>query len=336
VESEGHERNDLGRLQTSDNFDTSVNLRYRETTPSDLFYSYSASLTTTHNWNTGWVKQQTGGSLDLNATFRSYWSVSLGADVFDRVLNDRLTRGGPLMQSPRRWSLNGSLSSNSRVPTQGDLRLGYGADEDGGWNWSVSTEFSAQPRSSLSLSLEPEYQRSRDVRQYVTQRAGGGAATFGRRYIFATIDRTTLSAEIRASVLMTPDLSLELFAQPFVSSGRYTAFGELSAARARSLRAYGSDGTTLTRAADGAWLVTDGAAAFSLGNPDFHVGSFRSNLVLRWEWRPGSTLFVVWQQDRSADLPLARAASVGGAWDALTTAGDNFLAVKLTYWLPVR
>jgi hypothetical protein len=335
VETEGHERNDIGRLTTADNFDTSVNLRYREQEPGRTFYSWNVSLSVQNNWNTGWVKQRTGAGIDLSATFRNYWNVSFDVNISDRVLNDRLTRGGPLMGQPREWSVRANLGSNSRLTTTADLDAEYHADEAGGWGYEVGLEISARPSESLSLSFEPEWSRARDTRQFVDSRDGGRAATFGRRYIFGTIDHTTLAADIRASYVVSPDLTLELYAQPFVSRGRYTALGELPGARSHALRYYGTDGTTAARETDGSWSISDGADQFTLENPDFHVGSLRSNLVLRWEWRRGSTLYLVWQQDRGLDLPLASRAAPGGWWDALTAPGDNFIAAKISYWFPV-
>jgi hypothetical protein len=69
---------------------------------------------------------------------------------------------------------------------------------------------------------------------------------------------------------------------------------------------------------------------------DFNVRSFRSNTVLRWEWRPGSTLFVVWQQDRSGERDTISHVGIPSLLETLDTPGDNFLAIKLTYWLPLH
>ena len=117
--------------------------------------------------------------------------------------------------------------------------------------------------------------------------------------MFGRVDRSTYSTQLRANYTFKPDMTLDLYAEPFAASGRYDNIGELSAARSRLLRLYGTGGTTLTPLADGSLRVTDGDAAFVLPNRDFNVLSFRSNLVLRWEWRPGSTLYLVWQQDRA-------------------------------------
>ncbi|MBI4502717.1 MAG: carbohydrate binding family 9 domain-containing protein [Gemmatimonadetes bacterium] len=335
VETPGHERNDLGRLQTADNFDTNVNLRYRENRPGPTFYNYSISGTVRNNWNTGWVKQVTGGSLDLSATLRNYVSFSLDLDLNARALSDRVTRGGPLMGTPANWRLDGRVGSNSRLTTVGELEGQYGRDELGGWNYEVSMEFSARPLGSVSFSVDPGYARSLEPRQYLTSRSAGRPETYGRRYIFGAVERSTLSADIRASYVMSPDLTLELYAQPFVSTGRYSRFGELGAARSRDLRLYGEGGSSIVRNADGSRTVTDGLDTFTLANPDFTVRSFRSNLVLRWEWRRGSTLYLVWQQNRGSSLALGDPVTPRDWWDAFTATGDNFLAVKLSYWLPV-
>ena len=139
--------------------------------------------------------------------------------------------------------------------------------------------------------------------------------------------------QVRLNYAFTPRLSLETYAEPFASSGFFHSFGELVAPRSRSLRTYGSAGTTITQDADGVRTVVADGQTFLLEPEDFNVRSFRTNVVLRWEWRLGSTLFVVWQQDRNADRPL-RAVHPTDLWDALRASGDQFVALKATYWLP--
>src|SRR5262249_7976212 len=136
---------------------------------------------------------------------------------------------------------------------------------------------------------------------------------------------------------ITPDLTLETYAEPFASSGRFYDFGELKAARSQELRIYGTQGTTVSAPDSlGRRRVTDGGATFTLPNADFNVRSFRSNVVLRWEWPPGSTLFAVWQQNRGSRDPLGRTINASDVFDGLSAPGDNFFALKMSYWLPVR
>ena len=161
----------------------------------------------------------------------------------------------------------------------------------------------------------------RDRRQRHLQRAdrppvpdatlsGGRAETYGRRYIFGLPDRTTLSTQFRVSYTFKPDVTLDVYAEPFAASGAYRGFGELSVSRGRDLRMYGTDGTTLDRLTDGSYRITDGASTFTLSNSDFNRRSFRSNIVLRWEWRPGSSSTA--SGSRTARAPL-RAANMSAS-----------------------
>jgi hypothetical protein len=170
------------------------------------------------------------------------------------------------------------------------------------------------------------------ARQYITALSGGRPETYGRRYIFGLVDRTTLSTQFRVNYTFKPDVTLDVYAEPFAASGQYRGFGELQAARSRHLRMYGTDGTTITRLADGSYSITDGAATFTLSNRDFNVRSYRSNVVLRWEWRPGSTLFVVWQQDRSSTVAEGQHVGINDLFGSLSSPGDNVFAIKTTVW----
>lgn len=173
-------------------------------------------------------------------------------------------------------------------------------------------------------------------RQYITTLDGGRASTFGSRYVFGMIQRSTISARMRFDYAVTPDLTFEGYVEPFAASGRYFGHGELESARSRDLRTYGTQGTSIVRAEDGSYQITDGAETFTISNRDFNVLSFRSNLVMRWEWLPGSTLFVVWQQDRSTEADVGDLVGVGSLRDALRARGEHFFALKLTYWMSVN
>ncbi len=219
----------------------------------------------------------------------------------------------------------------------------YGKDEFGSPTNRLSGSYSIRPSPQWQFSIVPNYLRSVNPRQFVTSRTGGSAATYGRRYVFSFLDASQLIAETRLSYTFTPDLTLEFYGQPFAASGRYYDFGELDAARSRNLRHYGKDGTTIQQQADGSYRVVDakvqtsGApSAFSIANPDFNVRSFRSNTVLRWEYRPGSTLFVVWQQDRSKRETQGRLVGIDDVLGAFSQPGNNFIAIKANFWIPMR
>ena len=161
--------------------------------------------------------------------------------------------------------------------------------------------------------------------------------TFNRRYVFSYVERSELAARLRVNYAVTPELTVETYAEPFASSGRFFDFGELLAARSRDLLQYGTGGTAISAPDSlGRRTVQAGASSFSINNNDFNVRSFRSNVVVRWEWRPGSTVFLVWQQDRGSRVSSGERIQAGDVFDGLKAAGNNYFALKLNYWLPVR
>jgi hypothetical protein len=133
----------------------------------------------------------------------------------------------------------------------------------------------------------------------------------------------------------TPDLSLECYAEPFAASGEYRSFGELRAPASRELNEYGVDGREIEESGNGQYQVSDGSETFEFSAEDFGVRSFRSNVVLRWEFRPGSTFYVVWQQDRFGFKEPGRRVRVRSLGDGLSADGANFFAIKVSYWIPV-
>ena len=339
AESPDFEINDAGRLGTTDDIDAFGFLRYRETAPGRLFREYNVSLYNFAGWNFGGIRQYTGIDLESNLTFHNFWQTHLSVELQTSALSDRLTRGGPLMKRTTDVGINGGLFSSFSSNTQWRTFVNFLWDDIGGWFYALSGQVLFRPSSRWQFSVEPEYFRLHDTRQYVSQQAGGSAATYGTRYIFGTIDQSTISAQFRLNYTVTPDLTIELYAEPFASSGQYSDIGELARARTNDLRLYGTDGSTITELEDSEgnpyFQVTDGADTFALA-PNFNVLSFRSNLVVRWEWRPGSTVFLVWQQNRSDAGDPRRRAGLGSFFDSFGAEGENFLALKISYWLPVR
>jgi len=245
------------------------------------------------------------------------------------------------MGVPLGWGARWSLKNRAGSQTQWSGQANYQSNDIGDYTWRVGASLSARPTPSLEVSVRPDYRNERGTRgtfsgpinrQYLTTVPGGRPETFGNRYVFGFPDRTTLSTQFRASYTFKPDLTLDVYAEPFAASGRYLAFGETRVPGARDLRVYGLDGTSIVRLEDGSYQVTDGADTFGLANRDFNVRSFRSNVVLRWEWRPGSTLFVVWQQNRESRESQGAHVGFGDLFESLTANGDNIFAVKTTVW----
>ena len=193
-----------------------------------------------------------------------------------------------------------------------------------------------RPGPRWSFSVSPYYDRVTEPQQYITTLAGGRPVTFDSRYVFAFIDRSTMSMEYRLGLTLKPDVNLDVYAEPFGASGHYYEYGELLAPASRERLQYGTNGTILTVNPDGSQIVSAGGSTFTLRNRDFNTLSFRSNVVLRWEWRTGSTLYVVWQQDRASTETLGARVGVGDAFRSLTAPGSNIFLLKTSFWIPVK
>ena len=215
----------------------------------------------------------------------------------------------------------------------------------------MTADFSMNLRAGekLDVSLGFSFEQSRGTAQYVTTATDPTATrTFGRRYVFADMDQSTLSIDARVNITLTPRATIEIFAQPFLSSGDYENLKELAAPGTFDFNRYGTEAGTIA-ALDGGrcfQIDPDGvgpAGQFRVDNRNFNVRSLRSNVVFRWEWRPGSTLFLVWQQTRSGWLdasdPESAHSRVGNfqlgrdTGELFGLRPDNIFLIKANYWL---
>ena len=332
------EINDVGQMRSGDDIDFNADVQLRDTKPNKYVRLYNFGTATQSGWNFGGIRQYLRFSENASATLHNFMRVAAGATLAVGSTSDDLTRGGPLMRTPNSYLFTASLNSRGNVPTTWSIRGTHQHDDFGGWNWSAATTLTVRPASRWQASVDPTYSRVVDPRQYVGTRAGGSVATYGSRYIFSFIERSTLSARFRLNYAFTPNFTAEGYAEPFTASGRYYDFGELSAARSRVQRVYGAEGTgtSIVRNANGTRTVTDGASTFALSALDFNRLSFRSNLVLRWEWLPGSTAFLIWQQSRAGQDATGRLIRLHDLGNVVQAPGDNFLVAKISYLLGVR
>jgi uncharacterized protein DUF5916/cellulose/xylan binding protein with CBM9 domain len=329
----GFELNDAGSQSIADYRALAGELRYRETTPRGPFRRWATYLTPNVQWNGGGVVNDQELWLDWEATLKNFWRTTFTAFRVFPAQSQTLTRGGPLAATTGSTAVIGLLQNSAAARLQWRGRIYYGMSDERDVTERLSGRLSVRPGPRWQLSIEPNYLRY-SARQYVATFTGGGpAATFGNTYVFAAVDRTEFFTDLRLTYLFTPDLSLEIYAEPFASSGRYHDFGALTAPRARALTPLDGDTAHVIRDGNSTAVTFDGVTRTV---DDFNVRSFRSNAVLRWEWRPGSTLYLVWQQDRAGERD--RIAHVGprSLLETLDTPGDNFLALKVTYWLPLH
>jgi len=336
--SPGFESNDLGYSPNADRVGGHLGMIWRKTTP-DRF-SRTRDLTVLKWWvtNFGGDKQVDAAQVYGSAEFRNYWQAQFGGYYSTAAQDDRLTRGGPSAQRLAFRQLDGYVSTDQRKRVSATLYGDYGWNRGGAWGWDGTLSVRVKPSQALTIEVGPSFSRGRSLLQYVrAQEDAYAAATYGLRYVFADIDQTEVSLPTRVDWVFTPRLSLQLYAQPLLSVGDYWGFKELARPRVFEYSRYGIDvGALDWNPQSGVYTVDpDGsgpASPFSFANPDFNFRSIRLNMVFRWEWRLGSTLYVAWTQRRE-DAGDNGVFSPGNDLRSLVRApSDNTLMVKVAYW----
>ncbi|MHB1327523.1 MAG: DUF5916 domain-containing protein [Gemmatimonadales bacterium] len=232
-------------------------------------------------------------------------SLSLSAGYQLPGQDDRATRGGPLIRAPGKVNATAIYSLDSRKVVSGRLRAQWSAADDGTDTFLGEIRTVIQTRPGHSVSITPIYTRQNYRAFYTAGYADQTATeTFGRRYVFAPLVQQGLAVQTRLEFYFTPALSLQLYAEPFVASARFASPEQLLRARGGDFAQFGSGSSTLVRNPDNGTMTIDAdgggpAPAFTYSDPSFSIRSLRSNVVLRWEYRPGSTLFLVWNQNRA-------------------------------------
>jgi hypothetical protein len=360
----GFEINDLGYSQASEQVEASLSVTYRQIEPGDFFREYRVRASTFQNWRPdalrrpldghAWEQAHKGGSVwvDANWTLNNLWEGFAEVAYRPEVLDDIATRGGPLMLSPANHKVEGRINTDRRRP----VSFGFDGKYESGAAFTVH-EFGVQvrwrPAPRFELAVQPELRRRTGGDQYVTAFDDPDhAPTFGRRYLFGDLERRSVAMETRMAVTFTRSLTLQLFAQPLLEAGRYTDYKELAAPGTFDFHVL-EPGNAQDRSGDGridaceggricyanGWQYVDatgdGAIDHAFSDRDFNVVSLRGNAVLRWEYRPGSTLFLVWQQRRFDRRPFGDFDLGRDHRDILDLQPDNVFIVKLNYWLGV-
>jgi hypothetical protein len=330
----GFEANDLGFQLRSDVASAAGWVGYTHFEPGRLLRRWDL-------WSNYWTQRSLGGERERltanlfgTADFRNNWSIMGEVRREFSEMSTTFLRGGPAMYVPPNVWWWGRLLSDPRRVVSGELMTqGYGDDVGGGRRLSVTPTVSVRPSSRAALSLQPSLTSARNPSQYVET----ASAADDTSYVTGALSQKTVSLTARLDVTFTPSLSLQIYAQPFVSAGTYRTLGEVRDARARELaRRVSSFGVgAIAPIADGELRIDRGVgrSPITLDDPDFTVRELKSNAVLRWEYRPGSTLFLVWAQARDDDASAATFSVARQARELWRTKSTNVLLVKASYWI---
>jgi hypothetical protein len=268
----------------------------------------------------------------------NYWNIQTfwihRANSFD----DRLTRGGPVVRRPRFHFFSVNVNTDFRKKIVVGMGVDASCTQEHYCSQSANLSLRLRPASNVQLTLGPGWSHDETGAQFVTARTDSTAtAFFGRRVVFAQLFQDALSMDTRFNVTFSPTLTLELFMQPLIASGDWSSWREFAAPRSLRKLVYGVDIGTVTPVAAGDSIDPDGsgpARGFVIAPRDFTFRSLRGNAVLRWEYRPGSTLFVVWtRSSRIPDVPRGNIRFADDVGDLFQGPSENIFLVKLNYWL---
>lgn len=331
--SPGYDVNDLGFLSYGDVINYHIGTGYRWTKPTKISRYAQFVIARFGSNNFGGTRTGEGWLLAYYYQFLNYYSIQGNFCIFPRAFDHRTTRGGPLMIEPAgTWGYI-YLSSDSRKKIVGDLNIEASADEFRSRSLRISPEIEWKVRNNLVLEFEPEFSYRQHALQYITTVEDPLSTLYGKHYLFGELDQKTLSASLRVNWTFTPRLTWQLYAQPLISTGKYTNLKELKRACSYDFLIYGEEGSTIDY--DSYTIDPDGGGpmdSFQIDKPDFNIHSFRLSAVLRWEFAPGSTLYFVWTQNRF-DYENGYRWQPGNSFNTLSNLKpDNVLMLKMSYW----
>jgi hypothetical protein len=341
--SPGFEVNDLGFQRGADVVSQNFFVSYHGYDPGTVFRDWNLTLNEWARWNWGGERLATGLGADLGFQLHSYWGWNLGVNRAFPALSTDALWGGPALMAPARTDVWFGLYGDSRQTLNLQLFGNAGLeDETGGHSLGLGAALNLRPSSRLDLALTPYLGRNTDALQYLAEQSFEGAPY----YLFGRLDQTTASLTARLNLTFTPNLSLQYSAAPFVSAGEYSQFKVVREPRARRFAArfhtFAPDEVGYDAEGHSYLLDLNGDGDFDgwLWNPEFNSKALNSNLVLRWEYRRGSTLFVVWShgrweylQEGSFRMERDFGRLLGVRPDDYRLPATNVLMVKLNYWL---
>lgn len=301
--SPGLELNDIGYAQQVDNIFQIFWVGYRIYEPFSIFREINLNLNQWVQFDFGGNVTAPGGNINWWTSLKNYWQTYGSVNISGSQISNSMLRGGPAFKSPGYKNLSLGFSSNQQKKLTFNFRTSQNFSNEKDYrrtqNYSLGVGY--RPLKTLRIDLSPGFYKSKEEMQYVTQEDFGDK----KRYIFGRIERNTLNMSVRLNYNITPDLTIQYWGQPFVATGKYSDFKYVTNSKASEV----SDRFQFYSASQISYDPTDeiyriddnsdNSTDYAFDKPDFNVKEFLSNMVVRWEYRPGSTVYLVWSQTRS-------------------------------------
>jgi len=333
--SPGLELNDVGYLQQADRAMQFFWIGYRNLTQTSIFRRMSLNINQWNGWNFGGERLFTGGNINGGGQFTNYWEFWMGINREGDGLSTWLLRGGPTMRYEGGWNTWYNISSDSRKSWQVEFGgFNHLNDDQISKRQDLWLELFLKPSARFNLSIGPFYNINKNNLQYVDTVEKDDED----RYILSRLYQKTFGLVFRLNYSITPELSIQYYGQPYISAGEYSQFKRVTDSRAAQyddrFREFAESEISYDMEEE-LYQVDEngnGIIDYTFDLPDFNFKQFRSNLVVRWEYRAGSILYLVWSQaatveDSHGDFALARDMK-----HLITSSQENIFLLKLNYW----
>jgi len=337
IVSPGFENNDMGLNFRADNINKHIAIGYKWQEPGEVFQYLGMNTAYMSNHNFAGDKTNEMIFFFGFARFVNYWTFNPIIGFAPRTVSDQKLRGGPLVVEPSGMWSRFHVRTDTRKSTIFNFELEYQSEEDNSYYVHFSPGVELSLGSRLRVDFSPVIGNEFRPYQYVDSFDDETAIEMlGCRHIISQMERKTISAELRLDYTLTPRLSLQAYVQPYMTAASYSRFKEFERPNSWDFVEYGkTDGMDIAEDGDDGYeLYPNGKddESIYLDNPDFNYKALIGSFVLRWEFRPGSTLYFVWtrngtDENNPGDFNFKRDSK-----DLFQATADNIFALKLTYW----
>jgi len=296
----GFDANDLGYTRQADQIFSVLWAQYNQYEPKGIYRKYNINCDVYSAWNFGARNIARGFELNANMDLKNFWNIWTGGALRSSSLDQTILRGGPMMETPGNATSRFGFTTDNRkmLVFNASVNSTLGLEKSSG-SFDTGFGISYKPTNWLVVSLTPGFSKSYSELQYVT----GLKVKNEDKYIFASIDRKTFNTSFRVNLNLSPNLTLQYWGQPFFATGRYYDHKLITSPMANNFRdrfkTYSQNQITLTGNTYNIDENSDGSVDYSFNRMDFNVQQFLSNLVIRWEYKPGSSVYLVWSQTRN-------------------------------------
>ncbi|MEO0338056.1 MAG: DUF5916 domain-containing protein [Bacteroidota bacterium] len=331
------ELNDVGFLLNTDEINHYLWAGYRINEPFSIFQRLSLNANHYYRWDFGGENLYQAWNTNLHTQFKNFWGMGMGVTYEGRDISNTDLRGGPALRRSQGLALWGYIYTDNRKKVQGfvNYNIARGFEKDNPRtveSAGIFTRVTYQPTNAMSVSLAPNYNSFKRKAQFVSNL---GEIEGRRRYVVGNIDQDTWSMTIRLNYNITPNLTIQYYGQPFISRGRYDNFKDVANSMAEDFNERFVKFTDNQIAFDGGRFSVDedldGIVDFDFSDPDFNFMQWRSNMVARWEYVPGSELFLVWTQGSNASGDPSERIFPSLQDNLFSRKAHNIFLVKWTY-----